>query len=51
MFVDPRIKALTEAKYTQFRSWFDQRLDDAIAAAEKTEEAKGTRIPLNVFDI
>ncbi|CAG9768436.1 unnamed protein product [Ceutorhynchus assimilis] len=46
--IDPRIKALSEAKYTQFRSWFDQRLDDAIAAAEKAEQtqnensAKGT---------
>lgn len=33
--IDPRIKSLTEAKYGQFRSWFDQRLDDAIAAAEQ----------------
>ncbi|XP_050306914.1 dynamin-like 120 kDa protein, mitochondrial isoform X2 [Anthonomus grandis grandis] len=36
--IDPRIKALSEAKYTQFRSWFDQRLDDAISAAEKVEQ-------------
>nr|XP_022908006.1 dynamin-like 120 kDa protein, mitochondrial isoform X1 [Onthophagus taurus] len=35
--IDPRLKALTEAKYQQFRNWFDQRLDDAIAAAEQTE--------------
>lgn len=32
---DPRLKALSEAKYTQFKTWFDQRLDDAIAAAEQ----------------
>lgn len=32
---DPRLKALSEAKYKQFRTWFDQRLDDAIAAAEQ----------------
>lgn len=34
-FTDPKLKALSEAKYKQFRSWFDQRLDDAIAAAEQ----------------
>lgn len=34
-YKDPRLKALSEAKYKQFRTWFDQRLDDAIAAAEK----------------
>lgn len=33
-FLDPRIKQLSEAKYNEFRSWFDKRLDDAIAAAE-----------------
>lgn len=32
--LDPRLKALTEAKYKQFKNWFDQRLDNAIAAAE-----------------
>lgn len=32
---DPRLKALSEAKYNQFKTWFDQRLDDAIAAAEQ----------------
>lgn len=32
---DPRLKALSEAKYKQFKTWFDQRLDDAIAAAEQ----------------
>ncbi|XP_044726773.1 dynamin-like 120 kDa protein, mitochondrial isoform X2 [Chrysoperla carnea] len=32
--IDPRLKALTEAKYKQFKNWFDQRLDNAIAAAE-----------------
>ncbi|XP_019873301.2 dynamin-like 120 kDa protein, mitochondrial isoform X2 [Aethina tumida] len=33
--IDPRLKALSEAKYNQFRNWFDTRLDNAIAAAEK----------------
>ncbi|XP_060516736.1 dynamin-like 120 kDa protein, mitochondrial isoform X2 [Cylas formicarius] len=37
--LDPRIKSLSEAKYNQFRNWFDQRLDDAIAAAEKAENS------------
>lgn len=36
--IDPRIKALSEAKYAQFKTWFDQRLDDAVAAAEKVEQ-------------
>ncbi|KAL1491006.1 hypothetical protein ABEB36_011668 [Hypothenemus hampei] len=36
--IDPRIKSLSEAKYAQFRNWFDQRLDDAVAAAEKVEQ-------------
>ncbi|RZC39241.1 dynamin-like 120 kDa protein, mitochondrial [Asbolus verrucosus] len=33
--IDPRIKSLTESKISEFRTWFDQRLDDAIAAAEQ----------------
>lgn len=42
MFVllDPRITALTESKYKEFRGWFDQRLDDAIAAAEAGSSVK-----------
>ncbi|XP_048520538.1 dynamin-like 120 kDa protein, mitochondrial isoform X2 [Dendroctonus ponderosae] len=36
--IDPRIAALSEAKYAQLKSWFDQRLDDAVAAAEKVEQ-------------
>lgn len=58
MFVDldPRIKALTDSKYKEFRDWFDQRLDDAIAAAEAQENGtdkpstKGILIP-NCFHI
>lgn len=30
---------MTESKYKEFRGWFDQRLDDAIAAAEAQENA------------
>ncbi|XP_076269985.1 opa1 mitochondrial dynamin like GTPase isoform X1 [Rhynchophorus ferrugineus] len=36
--IDPRIKSLSEAKYNQLKTWFDHRLDDAIAAAEKAEQ-------------
>lgn len=36
-FADPRLKSLSESKYKEFRNWFDQRLDDAIAAAEAHE--------------
>lgn len=38
-FLDPRIKAFSESKYNEFRNWFDQRLDDAIAAAETEENS------------
>lgn len=34
---DPRLKTLSQAKYKEFRNWFDQRLDDAIQAAEHNE--------------
>lgn len=43
--LDPRIAALSEAKYAQFRSWFDQRLDDAVAAAEKVEQQTANSSP------
>ncbi|KMQ99191.1 dynamin-like mitochondrial protein [Lasius niger] len=32
--IDPRIKEFGLAKYREYRMWFDQRLDDAIKAAE-----------------
>ncbi|CAH1117965.1 unnamed protein product [Phaedon cochleariae] len=38
--IDPRLKALSESKYREFRTWFDGRLDDAIAAAEALEKSK-----------
>ncbi|KAF5277806.1 hypothetical protein FQR65_LT03787 [Abscondita terminalis] len=34
--IDPRLKELTQARYRDFKDWFDQRLDNAIAAAEKS---------------
>ncbi|CAL7942119.1 unnamed protein product [Xylocopa violacea] len=39
--LDPRIKQLGEAKYREYREWFDQRLDDAIRAAEVNENEPG----------
>ncbi|XP_044017914.1 dynamin-like 120 kDa protein, mitochondrial isoform X2 [Aphidius gifuensis] len=32
--IDPRIKDFGDAKYREYKSWFSQRLDDAIQAAE-----------------
>lgn len=32
--IDPRLKELGEAKYREYKMWFDQRLDNAIKAAE-----------------
>lgn len=37
ILLDPRLKALSETKLKQFRTWFDQRLDDAIAASENNQ--------------
>lgn len=31
--LDPRLKQLSENKLTEWRQWFDSRLDDAIEAA------------------
>lgn len=43
---DPRIKELGEAKYREYRMWFNQRLDDAIKAAEtgKTSDSYNNQI-------
>ena len=39
LFSDPKLKSLGEAKYNELQKWFNQRLEDAIKAAqeEKTE--------------
>lgn len=34
--IDPRIKEVTQTKYRELKDWFDHRLDNAIAAAEKS---------------
>ncbi|XP_018574590.1 dynamin-like 120 kDa protein, mitochondrial isoform X2 [Anoplophora glabripennis] len=41
--LDPRIKAFSESKYNEFKNWFDQRLDDAIAAAETQNNLTDTK--------
>lgn len=38
MDTDPRIKELGLAKYREYRVWFDQRLDDAIKAADNRQK-------------
>lgn len=42
-FSDPRLKTLSDSKYKEFRNWFDQRLDDAIAAAEAHENGNTSK--------
>ncbi|XP_015430429.1 PREDICTED: dynamin-like 120 kDa protein, mitochondrial isoform X2 [Dufourea novaeangliae] len=42
--IDPRIKQFGEAKYKEYRQWFNQRLDDAIKAAEVTDTESGLGI-------
>ena len=37
MLIDPRLKELGEAKYLQYKQWFEQRLEDAIQAAERSK--------------
>ncbi|XP_015108732.1 dynamin-like 120 kDa protein, mitochondrial isoform X2 [Diachasma alloeum] len=41
--IDPRIKEYSEAKYREYKYWFNQRLEDAIKAAEtqRLEEQNG----------
>jgi len=34
LLVDPKLKQLGEDKLSEWRSWFDNRLDDAIEAAD-----------------
>ncbi|XP_076245617.1 opa1 mitochondrial dynamin like GTPase isoform X2 [Calliopsis andreniformis] len=39
--IDPRVKQFGEAKYREYREWFNQRLDDAIKAAEVDQNVPG----------
>ncbi|CAK9818538.1 Dynamin-like 120 kDa protein, mitochondrial [Anthophora plagiata] len=51
MELDPRIKQYGEAKYREYKEWFNQRLDDAIKAAEVNENQPGVDISSNrIFD-
>lgn len=34
--IDPRLKKISEEKLAEWRAWFDNRLDNAIEAAETT---------------
>jgi len=34
LLVDPKLKQLGEDKLSEWRNWFDSRLDDAIEAAD-----------------
>ncbi|KAF5287567.1 hypothetical protein FQA39_LY15896 [Lamprigera yunnana] len=50
--IDPRIKDVTQAKYDELKQWFDERLDNAIASAKKSniislEEGTGIKRELN----
>lgn len=38
--IDPRLKSLSQNKIKELKSWFDQRLDDAIEAAESNGAPK-----------
>ncbi|XP_076298769.1 dynamin-like GTPase OPA1, mitochondrial isoform X4 [Lasioglossum baleicum] len=50
--IDPRIKQLGEAKYKEYRNWFNQRLDDAIQAANDAENNMSVAVPTkkSIFD-
>ncbi|XP_050492847.1 dynamin-like 120 kDa protein, mitochondrial isoform X7 [Bombus huntii] len=49
--IDPRIKQFGEAKYKEYKEWFNQRLDDAIKAAEVDQIQPGVDISFNrIFD-
>ncbi|XP_018309505.1 dynamin-like 120 kDa protein, mitochondrial isoform X2 [Mycetomoellerius zeteki] len=37
--IDPRIKEFGVTKYQEYRTWFDQRLDDAIKATESHQNS------------
>lgn len=43
--LDPRLKQLTDSKVSEWRSWFDTRLDDAIEAASAQQHPEIERKP------
>lgn len=44
-FSDPRLKQLGEEKMSEWRLWFDNRLDNAIEAAEVEAQLEGANSP------
>ncbi|XP_046396373.1 dynamin-like 120 kDa protein, mitochondrial isoform X2 [Ischnura elegans] len=49
--IDPRLKSIGEAKYRNFREWFDRRLDDAIQAAETPNGDPEASFSTNYLDL
>lgn len=50
-FLDPRLKKLSEDKMSEWRNWFDSRLDDAIEAASTQQhpDIERKRMPVICF--
>ncbi|XP_053977451.1 dynamin-like 120 kDa protein, mitochondrial [Hylaeus volcanicus] len=49
--LDPRLKQYGEAKYKEYRQWFNQRLDDAIKATEIDQNEQDVNLFSNrIFD-
>ncbi|XP_070525267.1 dynamin-like GTPase OPA1, mitochondrial isoform X2 [Cardiocondyla obscurior] len=48
--IDPRIKEFGIVKYQEYRTWFDQRLDDAIKAAENQNNYEENSSIQSAFD-
>lgn len=42
IFLDPQLKKLSEDKLSEWRNWFDSRLDNAIEATEIENQFEGT---------
>ena len=49
MFLDPRIKQLGEDKMSEWRLWFDNRLDNAIEAAAIEDKLENNESTLTIF--
>lgn len=49
LFLDPRIKQLGEDKMSEWRLWFDNRLDNAIEAAAIEDKIENNESTLTYF--
>lgn len=49
LFLDPRIKQLGEDKMSEWRLWFDNRLDNAIEAAAIEDKIENNESTLTNF--